>query len=309
MRKRERYILLGWAKGRNKKEYNFGDALAPKIIEELSGAKIIQMPLFRNYFWFALMTIKRLIIKPYPEGMLFLRVLLGKKFLLSLGSILQFYNNKKANVWGSGAISNSSLVAKNNYLAVRGPKTRDLILKQGGKAPEVYGDPAILLSLIYQDPIEKRVEIGLTPHISHYEKISLQNFKSEIKVINFNTEDINNIINEIKECKYILSSSLHGLIVAHSFNIPALWIDLGMEKLIGHDFKFIDYFQSVGIKPYKPISIEMKDFSSVRIKELFIQFKDQALPQFSIPTLQIELLKSAPFILLPKYNVLTQAYE
>ncbi|MFW8205226.1 hypothetical protein ACOIC8_27960, partial [Klebsiella pneumoniae] len=69
-----------------------------------------------------------------------------------------------------------------------------------------------------------------------------------IKVIDLKTKDIEFVVDEIISCEYILSTSLHGVIVAQAYDIPTLWIkhnDINTDGI-----KFYDYFDSVGIKPY-----------------------------------------------------------
>ena len=75
------------------------------------------------------------------------------------------------------------------------------------------------------------VDIGFIPHRSEYEDFSngiLSKMSKEIKsnslLINFKTSDIEGTIEQICKCKFILSSSLHGIILAHAYGIPALWI-------------------------------------------------------------------------------------
>jgi hypothetical protein len=52
-----------------------------------------------------------------------------------------------------------------------------------------------------------------------------------------------------------LSSSLHGLIVAETYGIPALWITV-TDKVIGGRFKFHDYYLGTGREPPDPIPWE-----------------------------------------------------
>lgn len=53
-----------------------------------------------------------------------------------------------------------------------------------------------------------------------------------------------NTIKTINECEFIISSSLHGIIIADSYNIPNIWCKFS-DKVYGKDFKFFDYFESV----------------------------------------------------------------
>lgn len=59
------------------------------------------------------------------------------------------------------------------------------------------------------------------------------------------------VIEDIVSCEYILSTSLHGIIVAHTYGVKALWIKKGNIQTDG--IKFDDYFSSVQIDRYSPI--------------------------------------------------------
>ena len=64
------------------------------------------------------------------------------------------------------------------------------------------------------------------------------------------------IIDEINSCQVIISSSLHGIITCHAYNIPCLWYKFS-EKIVGDGIKFADYFSSVNIKPYNPFKLHL----------------------------------------------------
>ena len=69
---------------------------------------------------------------------------------------------------------------------------------------------------------------------------------------------------DIDKCDFILSSSLHGIIVADSFNIPNAWIYL-TDKVIGKGFKFHDYFSAIGIN-HKPLNLDGSESLSQLLK-------------------------------------------
>jgi pyruvyltransferase len=66
--------------------------------------------------------------------------------------------------------------------------------------------------------------------------------------------DWRDVVNEILSCEYIISSSLHGLIVSEAYSIPNLWIKVS-DKIRGGEFKYQDYFQSIGIMNASPFCI------------------------------------------------------
>ena len=95
--------------------------------------------------------------------------------LNSIGSNV-FSSFQNAVIWGSGSgakdeLCNHKEIILNHFpfrkldvRAVRGPLTRDLLIKYGHKCPEVYGDPAILMPLIYQPKlVDEKNDILVIP--------------------------------------------------------------------------------------------------------------------------------------------------
>ena len=79
----------------------------------------------------------------------------------------------------------------------------------------------------------------------------MQNSKNQIHLISFqNYGDWHNVIDQIKSCENIISSSLHGLIVSDAYGIPNVWIKIS-DNINGGEFKFKDYFSGVK-REYKP---------------------------------------------------------
>jgi exopolysaccharide biosynthesis predicted pyruvyltransferase EpsI len=68
------------------------------------------------------------------------------------------------------------------------------------------------------------------------------NFKTNYKIINI-LDPIEKVIDEVCECENIISSSLHGLILSHMYQIPFKWVKFS-NLVSGDDFKFKDWMSS-----------------------------------------------------------------
>ena len=168
--------------------------------------------------------------------------------VLCIGSIINWMTSPNSIIWGSGIVypdRELSAIPK-KVLAVRGPLTRQYLLKRGIDCPEVYGDPALLFPRYYKPHIEKKYRLGIIPHFRDKNNpIILKNSQdSTVKVIDVQKiQPWHRFIDEICSCEYIASSSLHGLIISDAYGIPNVWIEFegGEQKR----FAFHDYLQSV----------------------------------------------------------------
>jgi hypothetical protein len=165
-------------------------------------------------------------------------------------------------VWGTGIMNRSDMPKKNaTYLAVRGPLTGEKV------DCGVYGDPALLSSKFWKfDDLDKIEGVGHIPHYVDYNDFDLEN---KINILNQNPI---NVIREMNRYDEIISSSLHGIILAHSYGIPAGWWRAS-NKLSGDDSKFEDYALSVGIDltpSTNPKNVKMTLPSKERIEEIQI---------------------------------------
>jgi pyruvyltransferase len=217
---------------------------------------------------------------------------------ITIGSIIE-YSNIKSIIWGTGII-HSNLKDKIKYdkiCCVRGPRTRSALAKHDIIIDERYGDPALLTSLLYHPTIRKKYKIGIIPHqIDYTELLNIFSVEiySNIKVINLtvnkNNKSIENVINDIISCEFILSSSLSGIILANSYNIPV--IRFKHNQLSGDDIKFIDYFESVYSDKYLCES-------KIHITELVDNF-ETTCKIYKNPDLiqarQIDLIETCPFL-------------
>lgn len=160
----------------------------------------------------------------------------AKPHYLCIGSILT-YCDPASIVWGSGFLSAEDKLTREpaKICAVRGPLSRAALLKQRVYCPEVYGDPALLLPRFYNPQIRKRHNLGVVLHWGDVNNAKM--FKHVI----LPTSPPFKFIDEILACKAILSSSLHGLIVAEAYGIPADQLVLSEDH---YQFKFDDYKES-----------------------------------------------------------------
>lgn len=239
--------IIHWGGGK----LNWGDAVAPILAKFITGNGSFIKPIHVN-------------AKDVMEG------------YTVTGSILQWINNPNAVIWGVGFISKESRIRHKNLkiAAVRGPLTRNMLIEQGYSCPAIYGDPVLLLPKFYNPIIEKKYEIGIIPHYVDFDDpwVRLMAKDPRVKIIDIknNVNDLNNhrFIKEVLSCKRIVSSSLHGLVIADAYQIPSKWIKLS-NKLDGGNFKFDDYYKSIGYdeKPLNPVKIN-KLIASTTVKKI-----------------------------------------
>lgn len=259
-------IKLWWHE--NEGIFNFGDELNPYLVGKISNKpieRIVKIPKFSFY-----------------------------KVNICIGSVINIAK-WNCNVWGAGIIERNAIIHRSNFYAVRGPITQSRMLELGLKPPKAIGDPAILLPLYYEPKAKKRYKFGFIPHI-----IDLDYFKHKLLlpdtiIINFTKPNIEAIINDICSCEIIYSSSLHGLIVAHAYGIPCVWMQT-KNKLFGDNIKFIDYFLSVGLSDnISAIDMSEIDFQNM---EKLSNIKNKIAHKVNEKILlqrQTELLDACPF--------------
>jgi hypothetical protein len=251
---------------------NYGDALGPFIVSKLSGK-----------------TVKRFVPKNYNFNFLIKRY-------FTVGSILKTVD-KNSIVWGSGIKKRNVNVKKATFCAVRGPLSRMRLMELGYDVPEIYGDPAILLPQLILNDEKQIYELGIIPHYVDFDKVKI-NFpgNESYKVIDFITDDVVKTTKEILQCKKIISSSLHGVIVAHTYNIPALWVKFS-DKVTGDNVKFFDYFELIGIDYKNEFSFDTEKDSFNKFVRLLNENADLLLAdEILLELRRKQLMDSCPFI-------------
>ena len=213
-----------------------------------------------------------------------------RRHLKCVGSNL-YGGFQNATVWGSGipfkpqgyylkikALLLHNPLTRLDIRAVRGPLTREFLLKWGQKCPEIYGDPAILMPLIYQTSPEAQRDLLVIPQFVT-EKMFREKYP-DLEIVSMNTDDYKSVIDAIVSCKKVITSSLHAIILADSYGIPSV-LFRGLDKSI--DFKYLDYYYSTGRY-------------NVRIADSFEEALEmEPLPLPDLKNLQEGLIKTFPY--------------
>lgn len=306
-------IKIFWWKLK-KGQGNFGDELNPYLIHRLSNLEVehVQINILRDSPLQTLRSIARKIknrkydlkdVFKYPEWRTFFK---KSEVVLGIGSVISLYKYSKTTVWGAGIIKQDSTIHPASFKAVRGKYTQARMVELGLNPPSVIGDPALLLPLVLNPKVEKQYKLAIIPHYKHFEEIDSVINDKEILVINL-LDSIETITSQIKSSELTISTSLHGLIVSHAYNIPSLWVkfDQGNAFIGGDDIKFKDYFSSVNLPEYDVL--DYGNLENGNLEDLLNKIKtvpeNQFLPdQKVIREIQSNLIKVAPFPILNKYK-------
>lgn len=249
---------------------NFGDDINKILINKLSNRKVV----------------------PYKFS------IIGKLFdrnkYMCIGSVVTMFDLHNTIVWGTGVLSSKFTVTglPKKVISVRGPLSRQFLLEKGIDCPSVYGDPALLLPLVYYPKIEKHYKIGIIPHYLDSKNSSVAQIlnkcgKDAVLISVEKYGHWKNFINMILSCDLILSSSLHGIIISDAYNVPNIWCNFGFD-MDDSGFKFRDYFLSVG----KECSCPIKNIADQNIEDIMIMGQKWQAPYFD----KEQYLKTCPFL-------------
>lgn len=170
-----------------------------------------------------------------------------RKKLFAIGSVMRLAQTNDV-IWGAGVNGKSLQVDRYGFTqldvrALRGPLTRGFLMANFGiECPEVYGDPALLIPYLF--PEFKKAEnpeydFIIIPHFSEQAMFPRDKFPNVV----YPTEPWNDVIAKIANSKFVISSSLHGLVVAEAFGIPARLLKVTWKEPI---FKYTDYYYGTG---------------------------------------------------------------
>lgn len=192
---------------------NFGDLLSPWLISKLTGRETFQ---------------NRGEVDTY----------------IAIGSVIKRVRDRTS-VWGTGSFGDERKKQLNpnaKYHAVRGPLTRVKLSYARIDCPRVYGDPALLVPYLYKNTQKKKYKTGFVIRWSDKFWKNLD-VEQDVAVIDLKTSDIEGTLDMMLQCEKIVTSSLHGLVIADAYGIPNAWVESSTPR--GGEFKYYDYFLSV----------------------------------------------------------------
>lgn len=226
-------IKLYWCRGKGRddpKQQNFGDYLSPLLVEMLSGKSVVYAPVH-------------------------------KADMMAIGSILpreakarRFFLPRRLHIWGSGTDAEGlSFSARHYYHALRGVKSVEQVV--GLRGQPALGDPGLLAAQWWEGRPrpEKRYRVGLIPHYvdQHDPYIEMAAKLPGVHLINV-FWPVEELLRAVQSCDFILSSSMHGLIVADAFSVPNRRLRLSAGRI--SDFKFVDYYSAFALQEPEPLT-------------------------------------------------------
>ncbi|HJV27128.1 MAG TPA: polysaccharide pyruvyl transferase family protein [Aromatoleum sp.] len=167
--------------------------------------------------------------------------------LLAIGSILHFARDGDV-IWGAGVngkVEESCFTAQGlDVRAVRGPLTEEFLRRRGMRVPPVYGDPGLLVRHLFAGRFRRT---GEKPYVFVPNLHDLRLVVGDPRVVS-PLAGWNTVIAEIVKARLVLASSLHGLVIAESFGIPARYVRLSETENL---FKYKDYYYGTGRSDFR----------------------------------------------------------
>ncbi len=201
--------------------------------------------------------------------------------LVGAGSVLETVRRRRREpvaVWGSGFLHGGGSEGSDShrYLAVRGKLTAARLPHADIRA---IGDPGLLARDLVQQVEQVPGTIARVPHYSDRAApfVRVMARFDHVRIINVYDEPLQ-VVGEIAGCSFVLSSSLHGLVVADSLGIPNAWIKLS-NRVLGGDFKLRDYYSCFDMTPQPIDEAELFSNETELIKRLAEGYRRPGLKQ------------------------------
>ncbi|AOZ70962.1 hypothetical protein LPB142_08275 [Rhodobacter xanthinilyticus] len=167
--------------------------------------------------------------------------------LLAIGSIIHFAP-EGATLWGSG-VNGKIPEHFHRYRgldvrAVRGPYTREWLMRRKIAVPEIYGDPALLLPELCQGRFQPSGAGGtiFVPNLNDILAGTEVTLPAGVPLVS-PMRSWHRVVADIVAARFVVASSLHGVVIAEAFGIPARYVRLSEHENL---FKFQDYYAGTG---------------------------------------------------------------
>ncbi len=235
---------------RNFRFRNFGDELSPALVSAILRNK------FPRAHW---------------------GVAPGQRKMLAIGSIMHFARDNDV-IWGTGVNGKAARALHKfstlDVRSVRGPRTREFLSELGIDCPAIYGDPALLVPRFLKapKPFQEIKEFIVIPH--YHDQAKFEGVENLVSPLQGYTEVLRNILSARK----VISSSLHGVILAEAYGVPAVLVLPRQDEK--KQFKYLDYYEgtmrnNMDIATSLEEAIRMKgaclprDYSPEKLEEVF----------------------------------------
>ncbi len=165
----------------------------------------------------------------------------GGRRLLTVGSIMHFARDGDV-IWGAGIngkVPIDFIVARDlDIRAVRGPLTAEVLSQLGMHVPDVYGDPGLLAPSILG------VVRTPTPELPIVALPNLHDIREWRHLPGYFDPRVSyrDVIQRIADSEQVVTSSLHGVVIADALRVPVSLVRPGHEDM----FKYEDYYEGTG---------------------------------------------------------------
>ena len=204
--------------------------------------------------------------------------------LLGIGSIMHFAQTNDC-IWGvgfNGDVPDGQMAFSDlDVRAVRGPLSRERLLGRGIECPEIYGDPALLTprflpeESLLADRDRERTDWIVVPHYLD-DAGSYAGFE---KYLCSPRQYPTVFLRRLLEGRKVVSSSLHGLVLAEAYGRPAVFYDVGSQRRLKYD----DYYRGTG-RPRYPVASSIEQAMTM-----------EAPPPPDLESISAGLLRAFPY--------------
>lgn len=201
---------------------NFGDELSQRIVAEVSGRRVRWAP---------------------PESAM----------VTGIGSVLEHVAaaDSPSVIWGAGVRHPDSAPSAwanrlpSRFLAVRGVLTRNAL---GLDATTPLGDPGLLVRTLYRRSTRPR-GVVVVPHFLAFNSPDARRLMAAARSHGMRvvppSASYERICEEVSRAELVVSSSLHGMVVADALDCPVQHVSFG--RTTEPSFKFADYQSVYGL--------------------------------------------------------------